>query len=382
MNRTLNLLYIVLFCGLLLALSLWSMRAVFGFSVARETSVLDGKLALAFEKNYDAQFPVKQLGTNLWALLDYKLFGEGRQGVVIGQDGWLFSDEEFDPVADGSKQMRDNLALIQGVRDELARHDVQLVLAIVPAKSRLYPEHVGEAVPTALRQDLYERFRGAARKAGIIAPDLLVSLEAAKDQGQVFLRTDTHWTPLGAEVVAGNLGKAVGQAMELRGNPQQYVTETQGVDAYKGDLTRFLPLDPLFENLMPAPDQLQQRTTRSADEAASGDDALFAESEVPVVLVGTSYSANDKWNFAGALRQSLQRDLANHAEDGHGPILPMLKYLKSDEFKDAAPQLVIWEFPERYLPMPSDLSDFDPEWVAGLRKGSVDDQRLASRSAN
>jgi alginate O-acetyltransferase complex protein AlgJ len=382
MNRTLNLLYILLFSGLLLALSLWSMRAFFGFSVAQETSVLDGKLTHAFEKHYDEEFPVKQLGTNLWALLDYKLFGEGRQGVVIGQDGWLYSDEEFDPVAEGNRHVRDNLALIGGVRDELARHNVELVLAIIPSKSRLYPEYVGETTPTALRQDLYERFRGVARKAGILAPDLLATLEQAKDNGQVFLRTDTHWTPLGAEAVAGRLGQAVSQAMSLRGTPQQYVTEIEGVDAYKGDLTRFLPLDPLFENLMPAPDQLQKRATRSQDDNAAGDDALFADSDVPVVLVGTSYSANDKWNFAGALRQALQRDLVNHAEDGHGPILPMLKYLKSDELKDAPPQLVIWEFPERYLPMLSDLSDFDPEWIASLRKGVGTDERLASRSAN
>jgi alginate O-acetyltransferase complex protein AlgJ len=60
----------------------------------------------------------------------------------------------------------------------------------------------------------------------------------------------------------------------------------------------------------------------------------------------------------------------------------MLKYLKSDELKDAPPQLVIWEFPERYLPMLSDLSDFDPEWIASLRKGVGTDERLASRSAN
>ncbi|GLZ85781.1 alginate O-acetyltransferase [Metapseudomonas resinovorans] len=382
MNRTLNLLYIVLFCGLLLALSLWSMRSILGFSVAKETSVLDGKLALAFEKRYDEEFPVKQLGTNLWALMDYKLFGEGRQGVVIGQDGWLYSDEEFDPVADGARHVRDNLALIGGVRDELARRNVELVLAIVPSKSRLYPEHVGEATPTALRQDLYQRFRGVARKAGIIAPDLLATLEEAKNQGQVFLRTDTHWSPLGAEVVAGRLGQVVGKTIDLRGTPQQYVTEVVGNEDYKGDLTRFLPLDPLFENLMPAPDQLQKRATRSEGEEAAGDDALFAENDVPVVLVGTSYSANDRWNFAGALRQSLQRDLVNHAEDGNGPILPMLKYLRSDELKDAPPQLVIWEFPERYLPMLSDLSEFDPEWVASLRKGAGSDERLASRSGN
>ncbi|MBT8768147.1 alginate O-acetyltransferase [Metapseudomonas boanensis] len=382
MNRTLNLLYILLFAGLLLTLNLLSMRGVFGFSAAQDTPVLNGKLAQAFEKHYDAEFPVKQPGTNLWALLDFKLFGEGRQGVLIGENGWLYSDEEFDPVADGTRHLRDNLALIQGVRDELARHKVELVLAIVPAKSRLYPEHVGDSTPTALREDLYPRFLGAAHKAGIIAPDLFASLEQAKDQGQVFLRTDTHWTPLGAEVVAGRLGQAVTKAMTLRGAPQHYITQNEGSETYKGDLTRFLPLDPLFEELMPAPDHLQKRATRAADEAASAGDALFAETEVPVALVGTSYSANDRWNFAGALRQALQRDLVNHAEDGHGPILPMLKYLKSDELKNTPPQLVIWEFPERYLPMASDLSDFDPEWVASLRKGGTTDERLAARTGH
>ncbi|WP_271410971.1 alginate O-acetyltransferase [Pseudomonas sp. Q1-7] len=381
MTPTQNLLYATSFGGLIAGLSLWSLNGLLDFSVAEGTPVLNGTLAQAFETHYDEEFPAKRLGTNLWALLDYGLFGEGRQGVIIGQDGWLYSNEEFDPVADGSRHMRDNLALVQGVRDALAQRDIQLVLAIIPSKSRLYPEHVGEATPTALRQDLYERFRGAVRKAGITAPDLLATLEDAKNQGQVFLRTDTHWTPMGAEAVAGRLGQAVGEAMTLRGSPQQYLTEIEGHEDYKGDLTRFLPLEPLFEDLMPAPDQLQKRTTRRQDDAV-GDDALFAESDVPVALVGTSYSANDKWNFAGALRQALQRDLVNHAEDGHGPILPMLRYLQSDELKNAAPQLVIWEFPERYLPMPSDLSDFDPDWVAGLRKGSVDDTRLASRTGH
>ncbi len=382
MNRTHDLLYVGAFTGLLGGLCLWSLAGMTGFAVAKDTPVLNGKLAQAFESHYDEAFPVKQLGTNLWALVDFALFEEGRQGVVIGEDGWLYSDEEFDPVADGTRHMRDNLALIKGVRDELARRNVQLVLAIVPAKSRLYPEHVGEAEPTALRQDLYQRFHGAVRRAGITAPDLLSTLEAAKDQGQVFLRTDTHWTPLGAEAAAGRLGQAVGSLPPLDGEHRAYVTEVQGQEPYKGDLTRFLPLDPLFASLMPAPDQLQKRSTRSLDEGEVGADALFAEHRVPVALVGTSYSANERWNFAGALRQALQRDLVNHAEDGHGPILPMLKYLKSEELKSAPPQLVIWEFPERYLPMHSDLSEFDPEWVAGLRKAGAGDERLASRTGD
>ncbi|WP_372867429.1 alginate O-acetyltransferase [Pseudomonas sp.] len=376
MTRPLRKLYVALFLGVLTLLLLWSLRGVLSYQPPNQFSVLDGNLATSFENHYDKQFPIKQLGTNVWAALDYVLFNEGRPGVVIGQHDWLYSDEEFKPVADGLQNQRDNLALIQGVRDQLAQHDVLLLLAIVPAKSRLYPEHVGDNRISSQRKDLYQRFHRAVRRADIAAPDLLANLQAEKHSGQLFLRTDTHWTPLGADLVARQLSEAVSRSLVLNGQPQTFVTQPTRQMPLQGDLTSFLPLAPLFEQLLPEPDQLQQYQTQAAD-AAGGADALFADSDMPVALVGTSYSANPNWNFSGALRQHLQRDLSNHAEDGQGPILPMLKYLQSDEFANATPQLVIWEFPERYLPMANDLSDFDQAWITKLKSNSSQ-QRLAS----
>ncbi|HBX55648.1 alginate O-acetyltransferase [Pseudomonas sp. UBA2684] len=380
MTRPLRTLYVALFLGVLVLLFLWSMRGVLSYQPPNQFSVLDGGLAKTFESHYDKQFPVKEIGTNVWAAIDYLLFDAGRPGVVIGEHDWLYSDEEFKPVANGPQQQRDNLALIRGVRDELAQRNVLLLLAIVPAKSRVYPEHIGAHRPSALRSDLYQRFHRAVRRADIAAPDLLATLRAAKHNGPLFLRTDTHWTPLGADLAAQQLSAAVRRAITLDGAPQQFITEASGQERYQGDLTRFLPLDPLFAALMPEPDPLHKRATRAANPA-EGADALFAASEMPVALVGTSYSANPSWNFAGALRQHLQRDLSNHAEDGQGPILPMLKYLQSEELKNTAPQLVIWEFPERYLPMASDLSDFDPAWIAELKSNSSK-QRLASSNSH
>lgn len=372
MTQPLRKLYVASFIGVLILIFLWSMRGVLSYRPPAEFSVLDGGLAKTFEQHYDKNLPVKDIGTNVWAAIDYLLFNEGRPGVLIGKNDWLFSDEEFNAVANAQEHLRDNLALIRGVRDELARHNVRLVLAIVPAKSRLYPEYVGEHRPSTLHQDLYADFHDAVRRVGITAPDLLDPLRNAKDEGQLFLRTDTHWTPRGADIAALQLSKAI----ELSGEPQQFITEATEQHRYTGDLTRFLPLDPLFATLMPAPDPLEKRTTRLARQNASAD-ALFAEVDMPVTLVGTSYSANPNWNFEGALRQHLHRDLSNHAEEGKGPLLPMLTYLQSDELKNAAPQVVIWEFPERYLPMANDLSGFDPAWIAEL-KGSDDTQQLAS----
>lgn len=377
MTRSLRILYIALFLAILLGLGIWSLRSFASFSTSAETTVLNGKWAKAAETHYDEEFPIKRLGTNLWAALDYKLFNEGRPGVVLGKDQWLYTDEEFDAVANGEQNEADNLAIIQGVGDALKAQGTQLILAIIPAKTRLYPEHIGDNKPATLHTDLYQQFHAQAAQAGLVAPDLLAPLQGAKQHGQVFLRTDTHWTPMGAEVVAKQLGEVVAQQTPLSGEPEKFVTQAKETAPYKGDLTNFLPLDPLFSNLLPQPDQLQQRSTDPVATEAQGDDALFADSDVAVGLVGTSYSANPNWNFVGALKQALHSDVVNYAEDGHGPILPMLKYLQTDAFKSSPPQVLIWEFPERYLPAHNDLKEFDPKWIAELKKAGESQQNLA-----
>ncbi len=143
MTRSLRILYIGLFLVLLLALGAWSLRSFFGFSTNADATVLNGRWTKAVETHYDDEFPIKRLGTNLWAALDYTLFNEGRPGVVLGRDHWLYSDEEFNPAVNEDQNLEGNYALVEGVRQKLKAQGIQLVMAIVPAKVRLYPEHLG-----------------------------------------------------------------------------------------------------------------------------------------------------------------------------------------------------------------------------------------------
>ncbi|MEK1909547.1 MAG: alginate O-acetyltransferase [Pseudomonas chlororaphis] len=379
MTRSLRVFYIALFLVTLMVLGLWSVRSFFGFSTSNDATVLNGRWAKAVETHYDDEFPIKRLGTNLWAALDFKLFNEGRPGVVLGRDQWLYSDEEFHPIVNEELNLQGNYALVEGVRQALKEKGVKLVMAIVPAKARLYPEHLGDVQPASIHANLYQDFHARVAADKILAPDLLGPLQQAKQNGQqVFLRTDTHWTPAGAEIAANQLAKAIADKAPLMGQPQRFVTEAEQTVVHKGDLRLFLPLDPLFENLMPAKEPLQKRVTRAADDQPAAEDALFADNEVPVALVGTSYSANPNWNFVGALKQALHSDVVSYAEDGHGPVLPMLSYLKSDAFKNSPPQVLIWEFPERYLPVNNEIGDADPQWVAELKQAGARQQNVAA----
>ena len=317
--------------------------------------LLDGSASRAFEAHYDKVFPARTLGTNLWAALDYVLFGEGRPGVVVGTEGWLYTEEEFRAYEGADAALAAHLSLVPWVRDELARQGTQLVVALVPSKARVYPEFRGDRRPAAVHRALYERAYVAVRETGVLAPDLAAALTRCKAFGPTFLRTDTHWTPDGARCAAAALA-TVARDPAAPGEPERpYRTHQERIDTHQGDLVRYLPLAPHFAGLLPDADALPVRHTERAP-AGDAAAALFEESAPPrVVLVGTSYSADARWNLAGELREALQEDVVNYAAAGQGPFAPMLDYLLHADELPVAPRLVIWEIPERYLPWPQDL---------------------------
>jgi alginate O-acetyltransferase complex protein AlgJ len=126
-------------------------------------------------------------------------------------------------------------------------------------------------------------------------------------------------------------------------------------------LLSFLPLAPLFENLMPATETIEQFQTYPVgddpfDQAVFDDSVLIIEEALfspiepsEVILLGTSFSADRRWNFEGALKQALEVDVQNIAVQGQGPITPMANFLSDDSALSTDLKLVIWEIPERYL---------------------------------
>lgn len=322
----------------------------------------DGKASKAFESLYDAQFPVKTFGVNLWAAIELSLFGEGRHGVIVGQNGWLYTDEEFRDHADARETLSAHLDEIARTQATLAQHQTTLLVALVPAKARIYPEHIGERRPALLHRHLYPELRAALLDRGVTTPDLLDALETCKQRAAVFLRTDTHWTPAGAACAAQTLSAAVRRVDRATPATQPYVTETDPALEHRGDLMRFLPVDPYFASLLPRPDALAVTHTTRADGGGLLDEAADPD----VVLVGTSYSADTRWNFVGALQQTLSEDVLNVADPGQGPFVPMRAYLEQLRAGAKAPRVLIWEIPERYMPAA------DPETPArGAHKAAL-----------
>ncbi len=344
------------FILIILGLGVLSLQSFANYGASDGLNPITGELARDVESYYDERFPVRRLGTNLWAAINYLLFREGRPGVTIGEHGWLFSDEELYPEVEGTQVVKTNLNRVVSVAHYLKTQGVPLVVLVVPAKARLYEEKLGTHSPAPVMTSLYPQFLKRMNSAGIFAPDLLPELAEARDQGaRIFLRTDTHWTPRGADVFARSAASDIRAAFKSQPwDDTEFVTRLGETHPHRGDLLNYLPLTPLFPTLGPAPDQLTERSTNARSSSGDSQQSLFSENTTDLVLVGTSYSANPLWNFPGALKHYLGRDLINVSHEGQGPFQPMVDYLQSDEFRNHTPSLLVWEFPERYLAQPVD----------------------------
>lgn len=319
-------------------------------------TVFNGKWTAAYDRAFAEKIPVFDTARDLWGIVDYALFRQGRKGVVIGSDGWLFTDEEFTVWPGADKEIADHLSYVSDVKKKLDEKGVKLAIVLIPAKARLYPDRLGVNRWPARNISVYESALGTIRGAGIPVVDLYTVFSRAQNREALFLHTDTHWSPAGARLAARTAAETMAASWPEIIGKTGYMTETQGAEDHHGDLTRYVPLGPLADRIGPRPDRLDIVSTVEKDEGQGGsadsENALFGGEDIPVALVGTSYSANKKWNFDGYLKESLRADVLNAADEGRGPFITMENYLAGENFRNAPPKLVIWEIPERYLAMP------------------------------
>ncbi len=309
----------------------------------------DGSWNRAFERGFEEGLAVRGPAVAFWALLRYGLFAEGNRGVLIGREGWLFTAEEFQEARELQASLQVDAAAVRQASVELAARGIRLVVALVPAKARVYSEKLGRYTLPAAAAARYRQALELLASLGVSAPDLLAPLQEARRGGEVFLRSDTHWTPLGAGVAAEALAGMVNLFLSAAGSPRALFASSEGPpQEYRGDLLNFLPLGP-FRNLGPRPDLVRPRLTAAKEEPAEG---LFDQPAIPVVLVGTSYSAGELWNLEGALKTEVEADVLNVAKQGLGPLAPMRDLLAGPVLKEVRADVVVWEIPERYFRLP------------------------------
>lgn len=303
-----------------------------------EGALLSGGLTRDFDSLYKSDLPHRDMSFDLIGAARYMLMGEARQGAIVGQGGWLFTAEELRPQP-SDPQMDRIVATMQDIARQLRMQGADLVVVPLPAKIDIYRDQSPDRMFGQTLETVYARFSNQLAIQGIVVVDARDAL--SNPVAPVFFETDTHWTPHGANLVAA----AVAASGTIAPGALEYDLVRQGAKALTGDLVRFVTSHDFAPRIGLPPETIVQRVQTPVD---AGSD-IFGDAEHDIVLVGTSYSANDDWGFADALMRSLGRDVVSVAQQGLGPLQPMRDYLEGHDFRNAPPAVVIWEIPIRYL---------------------------------
>jgi alginate O-acetyltransferase complex protein AlgJ len=311
---------------------------------------LNGEPSNKFDKLYKAAFPLKEFSVTLLNAISYVAFHEARKGAIIGNDGWIYTDEEFVWKSTSAASVESHINEILDVEATLASQGTRLAVVLVPQKSAIYPEHLGNVRIPLEQEQLYDTVRQKLlTRPQIILPDVKTALMGEKSSEDMFLHTDTHWTVGGAGVAAAIVAKSI--PGELLGEVKQFKRVAAAPTTHHGDLLKFVDLGH-WSGLLPVKEETIVPMTATNVEATVDEflaTPVVAKKQEEIVLVGTSYSANSLWSFQSQLELALGTNLVNRAEEGKGYAVPMKSFLESSngDFKNV--RLVIWEIPVRYL---------------------------------
>jgi alginate O-acetyltransferase complex protein AlgJ len=309
------------------------------------SGVLDGDVTHEFDSLYKNELPHRNAAIGLGGNARYALFGTGRKGVIVGADGWLFTNEEFKQI--GPADIKDAVQHIADAKARLDSMGITLVVLPLPAKSDVYGYHLPERMKSDVMSAAYFEFLSALKVADIHTADARSALVARRYRDEVFLKSDTHWSPVGAQIASEATAAAI-SALGIELDPETVRVVSEAPVSLWGDLTKFITSPEYASEIGLRPEIVALfRTQMQTDDA--GLDLFGEQVGVPVVLVGTSYSANENWSFVDFLRQSLSTDVVNVAKEGLGPGVPMMDLLNSDTLNTTPPKIVVWEFPVRYL---------------------------------
>lgn len=346
--------------------------------IARDTPGIRDHLQ-SFEKGVDSA-PFTNPPQRFFQSLFTKALREGNPKCFVGQDGWFFYRPSLDaiggygplkPEPDSVTKDPDRpiwsppLPEVVRFANDLKERGVPLLLVPVPVKAMIYPEHTGaKSDGSALTHHDRDTFYAQLNEAGVETLDLLPTMMAAKAEGQVFLKQDTHWTTLGMEAALAAVVEKV-KGMGLAGSGDLQVELRKADRSHMGDLVGMLEIDTDAAGFLPESQEVAIVTDSATGEVVAPDRrapiALLADSFVNVYHDPMIGFGDPNWSGDGtespigagfgqhlAARLGQRIDLV--AKNGGGATASRQEFaLRRQDDIVRSKKLVIWLLAERDL---------------------------------
>ncbi|MCV2866057.1 alginate O-acetyltransferase AlgX-related protein [Albidovulum sediminicola] len=261
--------------------------------------------------------------------------------LTQGQSGYFF---RTDPDLNWGFFISDEVNnLIRDLTSELKARGTELVLLPIPPRGLIAQNFVDfnqDRSPILSISEggwMFDSYIQDLRKSGAVVPNLMDALRVDPGQAPLFyFKRDVHWRPEGARFTAAQVAEELRQNGALTGlMASGFQTSVIGENQFKGVIAQAAQQH-CTQNL--PPERYSEYVTKPMATGVG-----FGNTEGAVVLVGGSFSADERLNFAGFLSQSLGLPVANHASASLREFNSIEAYLSSPEFHARPPKVLIWE---------------------------------------
>ncbi len=299
----------------------------------------------------------------------------GTESVYIGKDHWLFYRPAMDSLWGGGfleedildKRRRrgdeytkapqpDPRKAIFEFHEHLEKRGIELLIVPAPAKASIHPEQFTSGISdTQLVQNSdYQLFIEGLKEMGILVCDLDSEMRAAKEIAPQFLKTDTHWTPLGAKVAANSISKLIDQSIALGKLQTQEFSHRTKTITNTGDIAAMLKI--------PESKSPYAYETVDIDVVLNSDGSPWrSDPNAEILLLGDSFSNifnleamgwGESAGLPAQLSYNLQRPIETILRNDAGAFATR-EQLSNDLARGIdrleGKKVVIWEFASREL---------------------------------
>ncbi len=236
---------------------------------------------------------------------------------------------------------------IRSLNDALRSRGTTLVLLPVPPRGLVAQNFVelnSDRSPVLSVSEgawMYDTYIRDLRGSGAIVPNIMEALRTQPNEAPLFyFKRDMNWRPSGARFAAETVAQALRQSASFRGVISQgYQTNAIGDASIKGQMAE--SIQRLCDQVLPAEIYTEFQTAAMGGLGNTTNTAAIA-------LVGTSFSADKRFNFAGFLSQALGQPVVNYAVANTDEFTSIESFLASPAYHRNPPSVLVWELPANF----------------------------------
>lgn len=276
--------------------------------------------------------------------------------VSIGKEGWFFRANELKEQFEILPQTADYLKRLS---DAFASQGSKLILMPIPLRSAAAGKYIRKDQPyqhsfnLARSRQSFQEYLRQISAIGIPVVDMFRRVDNVDEKTQqgFFLRRDVHWSPYGSMLAAESAAAALSALPDYKTiKPIAFETKFIGMldkkELFASELQEYCD-DILPPEKIPAYATTQKLVAEEAS-ADEGESALFGDEDVEstqdlVVLLGSSFSAEQDFNFAGFLAEKTKMEVANFAISAGQLFNAIVSYASLPKKDRLSPRFVIWE---------------------------------------